>query len=285
MLSIRTAFLEGLEVAFRFLGSQSFEGLWIDGPSAASLGFLAVGNTVAIGIRLIGIGLFWVHSPVPIQIFRPVRQAIVVTVGIARIGRVLGTLLLRVGQAILIAILGALRLRLLAFLLSLWLVFAFGLTTLLLLIRLLTLVLRLVLLLLVLLFLLSLLGLFMSPTNLVTDELEIELGVFVVRVDLERSLIELDGLLQPTLSISRISKVVERLSSDARILSHRRLRKSPVGLREVPHLVLGAADVESDLRVLGAFHLQVDEALESLVEEPRIVGLVRAVRTATLPFL
>ena len=138
MLSIRTAFLEGLEVTFRFLGSQSFEGLWIDGARAASLGFLAVGNTVTIGIRLIGIGLFWVHSPVPIQVFRPVRQAIVVTVGIARIRRVLGTLLLCVGEAILIAILGALRLRLLAFLLSLLLIFAFGLTTLLLLIRLLT---------------------------------------------------------------------------------------------------------------------------------------------------
>ncbi len=114
---------------------------------------------------------------------------------------------------------------------------------------------------------LTFLGLLVATPNLIANELEIELGVLIVRVDIQRGLVELDGFLQPPLSIRRISQVVERLSSDTRILRHDRLGKGPIGLREVPHLIVSAADVESYLGIVGTLYLQIDEALQSVIEK------------------
>jgi len=285
MLSSRATLLEGLEVSLRFLRGQPFERLWLDRTRITALPLLAVGNTVTIGIHAIGIGLLRIHSPIAIQIFGPVQQAIVVAVGIIGVRGILGALFELIGQAILVPVLGVCRLLfLLSFLLSL---FALRLILLLLLARILTLLLLLALLLLLLflLLLLSLLGFLVPTPNLIAYELEIELGVLIIRVDLERCLVQLDGFLEPPLSKGRIAQIVERLSSDARILRHRRFRERPIGRLEVPHLIVGAANVESYLRVVRAFHLQVDEALECLVEETRLVGLVGTTRTTTLPCL
>ena len=283
MLSGRTPLLEGLEVSLRFFRGQSGERFRLDRARVSTLCLLAVGDPVTICVHSIGIGLFRIQSAVAVQVFGPVRQTIVVTVGIIGVRAILGALFELVGQTILVSVFGIFSLLvLLPFLLPLPALLALRLSFLLFLTRILPIALLLVLLLLtlLLLLLLSFLGLLVSTPYLIANELEIELGVLIVRVDLQSGLVELDGFLQPPLSKGRIPHVVERLSSDARILRQGRPREGSIGLLEVAHLIVDAADVESYLRIVGALDLQVDEALQSVFEEPRLVGRVGATRTS-----
>ena len=131
------------------------------------------------------------------------------------------------------------------------------------------------LLLLVLLLVLAVLVLLLAPPHLLAHELQVELRIEVVRIRFERRHVEGDRVFELALPVSAVAQVVERLGTQLVVADGRGPVELAVRRFEVAQLVVGGADVQTQLRVVRPLRLVVREPSQGLVVGACVPGRIR----------